>query len=242
VYAKSRFDRNIALVSAHRHAEVVEKVPFQLQIASPPPGHRQQFSNPSLTLWKTDARWRKSNISDLSPTPTPTAAQQVVQCAIMAESNLKTRKDQYCDLCLSMTATFDGLRALLSEDGYAFYNRQDLSASAARGCLLCKWLMDSCSFRWPSWTNQEMTHLTVRFDYRESVIFDSCDNCGILEYLRENPISNVIISSSHHKGFLLEVYSSEGWNHSIYTCNYANLIAQMNKSLLLCGRQYTYMA
>ena len=135
-------------------------------------------------------------------------------------------KGQYCNLCLAMTATFDGLRALLSKDGYTFYNRQDLSTSADRGCLLCKWVKDSCSFRWSSWTNQELDPLIVKFHCLGPVSFDPHDKCGPLEYLEENPIHSVVITSPRHKGFLLEVYSSEGSGHNIYTCSYANFITR----------------
>jgi hypothetical protein len=60
-----------------------------------------------------------------------------------------------------------------------------------------------------------MVPLTVQiFNHRGPVTLDAYDDYRLLKYLRENPISGFIISSPHRKGFLLEIYSSEGAGHN----------------------------
>jgi hypothetical protein len=142
----------------------------------------------------------------------------------MKENNPKPSIDQFCRCCWSMTTTVARLEELLSKDAYMFYNKQDLTASAASGCLLCKWIMDSCSFWWPSWTNQEIDPLYIHLsNWQGPILLDDEDNRGAIEYLRENRITDLTVLSPHHKGVLLDVYSSEDSSYKIYTCTRANV-------------------
>jgi len=42
-----------------------------------------------------------------------------------------------CHKCQAMTCTFDGLHALIGEEGYEHYNWHEIHDSMARGCALC---------------------------------------------------------------------------------------------------------
>lgn len=76
--------------------------------------------------------------------------------AAMAEStDLTLKRDQHCGRCWSMTTTLDGLSALTSGKGCDFWNWEELTDSADTGCLLCKWICDSCKVeRWESPINK----------------------------------------------------------------------------------------
>lgn len=53
-----------------------------------------------------------------------------------------------CDKCQEMTGTFDGLYALISEEGYEYYNWQEIQDSRARGCALCGYIWEITESDW----------------------------------------------------------------------------------------------
>lgn len=52
-----------------------------------------------------------------------------------------------CDLCLSMTSTVEGLRDLVSEEGYKHSREVEIIKSAARGCPCCD-ILRRCISAW----------------------------------------------------------------------------------------------
>lgn len=60
----------------------------------------------------------------------------------MAEnSGLLPDKSHYCNRCWAMTTTPDGLKALLSVEGYQLCSRQELVDGISGGCVFCKKIM-----------------------------------------------------------------------------------------------------
>jgi hypothetical protein len=53
-----------------------------------------------------------------------------------------------CDKCQAMTGTFDGLHALIDEEGYEHYNWQEIQDSMARGCALCEHICEITESDW----------------------------------------------------------------------------------------------
>lgn len=53
-----------------------------------------------------------------------------------------------CDKCQAMTGTFDGLHALIGEEGYEHYNWQEIQDSVARGCALCGHICEITEGAW----------------------------------------------------------------------------------------------
>ena len=64
------------------------------------------------------------------------------QKAISMSLNLEESEDgaqpgRVCDRCLSMTSTVEGLRALISKEGYKHSGKGELEISAEGGCPVC---------------------------------------------------------------------------------------------------------
>lgn len=47
-------------------------------------------------------------------------------------------ENDYCDRCVGMTSTSEGLQALASETGYQHHTTTEIRESVARGCPLCQ--------------------------------------------------------------------------------------------------------